>query len=336
MSITLALAGDAMLGRGVAEQLTHVAPEELVAGEVRDVASEADLFVLNLECCVSERGQPWPDPGKPFFFRAPPDAVRTLSWLGVDCVSMANNHALDFGPDALLDTQMHLARAGIETAGAGPDVQRAHAPALLETRGTRLAVVAVTDHPEDFAAGAAHPGVAHEDLRTGVPEWLTATVRNPPCSADADRAANRTAEAVLVTPHWGPNMTAEPVPHVRSAARVLTDAGATLVAGHSAHVVHPVAGRVLFDLGGFIDDYAVHPGLRNDLSLLFLVTLGTDGPSRIEAAPLALDYSYTRLARGKEFAAIRDHFARVCANAGTRVAEGDGRLIVEPSDELPP
>jgi len=73
--VRLALAGDTMLGRGVAARLETRPPSALFAPELVEVAQEADLFVLNLECCISERGEPWPDPRKPFFFRAPPVAV---------------------------------------------------------------------------------------------------------------------------------------------------------------------------------------------------------------------------------------------------------------------
>ncbi len=96
-TLTLALAGDTMLGRGVAEQLAHVPPPQLFADEVVAIAHEADLFLLNLECAISERGERWPNPRKPFFFRAPLIAIEALTHLGVDCVSLANNHALDFG-----------------------------------------------------------------------------------------------------------------------------------------------------------------------------------------------------------------------------------------------
>jgi len=316
--LLLALAGDTMLGRKVAAALEATPPEALVAPEVVEVARAADLFVLNLECCVSERGSPWPAPGKPFFFRAPPRAVETLVHLGVDCVTLANNHALDFGTSALLDTLDHLGRAGIAAVGAGPDADWARRPAVLEAGGFRLAVLGVTDHPADFAAGPGRPGVAWADLASGVPGWL----------ADAVRDAGAGADAVLVTPHWGPNMTREPLPYVRGAAAGLVEAGAALVAGHSAHVFHGVAGRVLYDLGDFLDDYAVDSRLRNDLGLLFLVTLDGRGPVRLEAVPLHLGYCRTTLATGQDAAWVRRRFRRACAALGTDVAESDGRLVV--------
>jgi poly-gamma-glutamate capsule biosynthesis protein CapA/YwtB (metallophosphatase superfamily) len=316
MTVTVALAGDTMLGRGVARALATTPPEALVAPEVRAALGEADLVVLNLECCISERGRPWNAPGKPFFFRAPPRAVELLALLGTDCVTLANNHALDYGFNALADTLEHLAGAGIATVGAGPDLERARRPATLAAGGLRVAVLGVTDHPPDFAAGPDRPGVAFADLGRRLPDWL----------AEGVGAAD--AEVVLVTPHWGPNMTSEPVGHVRRAAAALVDAGATLIAGHSAHVPHGVAGPVLYDLGDFLDDYRVHPGLRNDLGLLFLVTLDTRGPVRLEALPLKLDFCHTRLATGEDAAWMRRRFRSACAALGTTVDEEAGRLII--------
>jgi poly-gamma-glutamate synthesis protein (capsule biosynthesis protein) len=160
--------------------------------------------------------------------------------------------------------------------------------------------------------------VAYADLAAGVPGWLPAAVR--------DAAAH--ADAVLVTPHWGPNMTRAPVPHVRRAAAALLQAGATLVAGHSAHVPHGVGGRVLYDLGDFLDDYAVDPRLRNDLGLLFLVALDHRGPVALEAVPLKLDFCRTRLADGDDAAWLRRRFRDACAALGTDAAEAGGRLLV--------
>lgn len=315
---TLALAGDTMLGRGVGELLARRPARPLFAPAVRELTRAADLFVCNLECCISTRGARFPDPAKPFFFRAPPIAAEVLADLGVDCVTLANNHALDFGVPALLDTLEHLDAAGIAWVGAGGDEAAARAPRVLEAAGLRLRVVAATDHPAAYAAGPDRPGVAYAALRArGVPAWLRDAARPGP---DAD--------AVLVTPHWGPNMATAPLPYVRAAADALLAEGATLVAGHSAHVVHGVAGRVLYDLGDFIDDYRVDPRRRNDLGLLFLVTLTADGPQRVEAVPLRLEYAHTRLADGEDAAWIRRRFTRACAELGSEVRQEDGRLVV--------
>ncbi len=306
----LGLAGDTMLGRKVGEAISDHGPESVLGEDVVAIAREADLFVLNLECCVSERGKPWPDPAKPFFFRAPPSAVDVLRRLGADCVTLANNHALDFGAQALLDTFEHLNAAGIDWVGAGEDRERARAPAIFERNGLRLAVLGCSDHPEEYAADADAPGIAY-----GL-EWVPQAIER----MDADH--------VLVTPHWGPNMTSEPLPRVRRLAETLRAAGATLVAGHSAHVFHGVGAGVLYDLGDFLDDYAVDPRLRNDLGLLFLVDLDESGPVRLEAVPLELDYCHTRLATGAGRGWIARRFRDACRALGTEIAEEHGRLVV--------
>ncbi len=314
-AVRVALAGDTMLGRGVAKRLEDDPRAPLIAPEVAEAAASADLFVLNLECAISDRGKRFDDPRKPFFFRAPPVAAQRLAELGVDAVTLANNHALDYGPVALLDTLEHLYRAGIAHVGAGADLEAARAPTTLGG----LRIVAATDHPKAFAAAPNRPGVAFADLRGGgVPAWLLDAARPGP-------------DAVLVTPHWGPNMCAEPLPAVREAAEALVAAGATLVAGHSAHVFQGVAGRVLYDLGDFVDDYAVDRELRNDLGLLWLVTIEGGELRRVEALPLTLDYCHTRLATGDDATWIARRFEALCAGLGTEVRHEGGRLVVSPA-----
>jgi poly-gamma-glutamate capsule biosynthesis protein CapA/YwtB (metallophosphatase superfamily) len=317
-TITVALAGDTMLGRGVAETLLQAPGASLVAPELAELCRTADLFVCNLECCVSARGSPWAAPGKPFHFRAPPVAATRLAELGVDLVTLANNHALDFGRLALGDTIEHLAAAGVATVGAGGDLPAARRPALLRAGGLEVGVLSVTDHPEDFAAGPDRPGVAFAPLRQGVPTWLLDAV--------GELAAR--ADVVLVAPHWGPNMTTEPPDYVRRAADALTRAGATLVAGTSAHVFHGVARPVLYDLGDFLDDYAVDPVLRNDLGLLFLVRLDERGPTGLQAVPLELAYCHTRLAGPAAAAWVARRFRAACAAFGTEVTGTDERLQI--------
>jgi poly-gamma-glutamate capsule biosynthesis protein CapA/YwtB (metallophosphatase superfamily) len=326
--LTLALLGDTMLGRGVADALRRSSPRELVDTEVAEAIGAADLVVANLECCISERGRRWPDPAKPFFFRAPPEATAFLGLLGVDVVTLANNHALDFGADALLDTVRHLEAAGIAHVGAGADVVGARAPAVVEAGGIRLGIVALTDHPADFAAEGGRPGVAYADLRRGVPGWV----------AEAINGAAEESDVVLVSPHWGPNMVREPVPHVERAAIALAQLPASLVAGHSAHVFHGVESvdrdggdplTVLYDLGDFIDDYAVDRELRNDLGAVWFVTLEDSRVARVEVMPVALDFCHTRAADADEEEWVLERLEASCAALGSGGQEQDGRFVIE-------
>lgn len=313
--VILALAGDTMLGRGVGEHLGRHPARSLFADEVVELCAAADAVFVNLECCISTRGDP--APGRVFHFRAPPKAVEALAVLGVRCVTLANNHALDFGEPALLDTLDHLTDAGIAVVGAGRDLAGARTPAVLDVGGLTLTVVSCTDHPAEYAASDQRPGVAFAELEAGLPQWLRERVR-----------AAAAGGPVLVSPHWGPNMTRQPKSYIRRAADGFVEAGASLVAGHSAHVFHGVAGPVLFDLGDFVDDYATDSLVRNDLGLLWLVSLDAAGPRRLEAVPLHLDFCRTDVARGEDARWIRDRFRQACAMFDTDVTEEDGRLVV--------
>jgi hypothetical protein len=98
MAVRLALAGDTMLGRAVAERLAADPGHALLSADLRAIVRESDLFLLNLECCICDRGERVREPGHGFFFRSPPVAAERLAELGVTCVTLANNHAMDFGP----------------------------------------------------------------------------------------------------------------------------------------------------------------------------------------------------------------------------------------------
>lgn len=158
--LRLALAGDTMLGRCVAETILLArnppdapqdeerttlpfppptsqptpGPDEAVvfAPEVVALVHEASLVFLNLECCITNNHHRWPNPHKPFFFRAPYIAVHELKLLGVDAVTLANNHALDYDVSGLLDTLDALNDAGIAYTGAGRNLAEARQPVILE------------------------------------------------------------------------------------------------------------------------------------------------------------------------------------------------------------
>ena len=318
---TIALLGDVMLGRKVAE----APPETVWSDEVAALCGACDAVVCNLECCVSEHDERTDRiRGKPFFFRAPPSATDALASVGVTAVSLANNHALDFGSVALLDTLDHLAAASIAAAGAGPDVDRARRGAVLPAGGVRLGLLAATDHPEEFGAGPDSPGVAFADLPAGLPDWIRTELARLRAEADV----------VVAFPHWGPNMTSEPAGWQRARARELVAAGADLVAGHSAHVFHGIEWigdrAVLYDLGGALDDYAVDARLRNDLGIVALWR--PLGEPRLELVGLELRFCETALASGPAADWITARLESACAPFGTRLERvAEGRFAALPA-----
>src|SRR5918911_3348997 len=320
--VTIGLLGDVMLGRTVAERLRATPPELVWSEELRALCAGCDAVVCNLECCISPRGVPTRRVRrKPFFFRAPPVAVASLVAVGVRAVSLANNHALDYETDALLDTLDHLVAAGVAHAGAGRDAAAARRGAVVTVGDARLGLLAVTDHPAEYAAGTAGPGVAWADLRRSLPDWVRSELER----------LRREADLTLAFPHWGPNMTTEPATWQRARARDLVAAGADLVAGHSAHVFHGVEHvdgvPVLYDLGDALDDYRVDPERRNDLGVLALWRPGSD--PEIELVGLRLGFCETALARGSDADWIEGRLTRACAALGARVERlGEGRVGV--------
>ncbi len=323
-SIAIGLLGDVMLGRMVAEALHRQAPETVWAPELRPLAEPLDLVVGNLECCISTRGEPTTMiEGKSFFFRAPPAAVDALKAMNVGAVGLANNHALDFGPQALEDTLHLLDGAGVAMAGAGFGVDAARSAAIVLAAGVRVGLVAVTDHPAEYAAGPHRGGVALATMHDGPPSWLLELI-----SATRERC-----DLVIAFPHWGPNMTASPAPWQQRAAAGFHAAGADLVAGHSAHVFHGVGwdgGPTLFDLGDVLDDYMVDSELRNDLGV-FAIWRPRASPE-LELVGLRLEYCFTRLADGRDADWIARRLERACRTLRTSITRiAEQRFVVEHS-----
>jgi poly-gamma-glutamate capsule biosynthesis protein CapA/YwtB (metallophosphatase superfamily) len=325
-SPTIGLLGDVMLGRLVGRRLASDDPAETWSPALRDLLRGCDAVVCNLECCISDRGRRTRAiRGKPFFFRGPPSAVGALEAAGVSLAGLANNHALDFGPDALTDTLGHLRAAGIETAGAGPDVRAARRGAVVPAGDRLVGVLALADHPSQYAAGDGSPGIAYAALDRRVPDWAL---------AELDRLRER-CDAVIAFPHWGPNMSVRPAHAHRKRADELLAAGADIVAGHSAHVFHGVEARpgglAAFDLGGAVDDYAVDEELRNDLGLLALWRPW--GTPALELVGLRLDFCRTTLAEGPDAEWIRARLEVACGELGTRVERtAPGRFAVRARD----
>ena len=313
--VTIALGGDTMLGRLVGAALRSRPPHTIWTPELLEVFHEADVAIVNLECCISERGEPWEPGRKPFHFRAPPRAVEALAAAGIRAVWLANNHALDFGPTALLDTFEYLESAGIAWAGAGRNRETARSGTTIRVGEVAIGLVGFADHPADFAADRDSPGIAFTALDgERPPEWLVEEVRT----------LARRCDVVIAGPHWGPNMNPLPLPHHPAVARALVEAGADAVAGHSAHVFQPVdvlsGAAICYDLGDLLDDYQVDPLLRNDLGVLALLRPG----ECLQLVPLKLEFTQTTLAQGDDHAWVVERILDGCRSRGTEVrVEGD-------------
>jgi poly-gamma-glutamate synthesis protein (capsule biosynthesis protein) len=128
--VVVAAVGDFMLER-------RLDPADIAS--VRELFTDADLVIANLDTVVSDRGEAIP---KWANLRGPRDLAMDLAELGIDVAVLANNHAMDFGADGLLDMIDALRDAGVATVGAGANLAEASAPLLIERSGRRIAILA--------------------------------------------------------------------------------------------------------------------------------------------------------------------------------------------------
>ncbi len=169
--LAIALAGDVMLGRGVNEMIP-ISGFAHPWGDILPAIKESDAFLANLECALTSHTKHWTNgEEKAFYFRADPRVVRTLQIAGLDFVSLANNHAGDFGEEGLLQTIAVLDHAGIAHAGAGRSLADARRPAIIQAGGYRLAVIAFADYPVAWAATPWRAGINYTKVSTAAEQF---------------------------------------------------------------------------------------------------------------------------------------------------------------------
>jgi poly-gamma-glutamate capsule biosynthesis protein CapA/YwtB (metallophosphatase superfamily) len=239
-SITISFVGDILLASSVGAHASKHGMAHVFAG-VSDALRADDLTIGNLECAVATCGRP---ANKRYTFRADPDLLAGLRNAGVDAVSLANNHALDYGRPALVETLKHLRDAGLPFAGAGGDLKAAAGPTILAIRGQRIALIAASRVLPSgaWSAGANQPGIAS----AYDPARLLAEIRGAAASNDV----------VVAYLHWGKERAPMPERYQRRLARQCIEAGADLVIGTHPHVLQGFefyGGRLIaYSLGNFV------------------------------------------------------------------------------------
>jgi poly-gamma-glutamate capsule biosynthesis protein CapA/YwtB (metallophosphatase superfamily) len=323
--LQLMLGGDVMLGRNVNEYLLRYG-SDYPLGEVASLMRQADVTLVNLECAITSESGVWPGAAKAFYFGASPLAVEALTGAGVDAVNLANNHALDYGVQGLLDTLDTLHRHGIGVAGAGRNASEALAPVIIDCRGTRLGMAGFCDHQSDFAAQADRPGIA----------WLN--LDDEPAALARWRAALATLRQAevdwpILSLHWGPNMVHRPSDQFRRLAHAAIDMGWKILFGHSAHVFQGIelyrGCPIIYAAGDLVDDYYVDPVFRNDRQLLFQLDLTQRALRRIELHPVFIEDCRTQPADAQQAQHIVQWMSAMCGEMGTRVQQRAGRAWIE-------
>lgn len=324
-SVTLAFIGDVMLGRGVNEEIPRRLPESFW-GDVLPILRGADAVIANLECAITQYTQECSRTPKVFYFRADPVAVQVLRVANIQCVSLANNHSLDFDDQGLLDTLKYLDAAGIHHVGAGRDISQATTPVIMDIAGLRVGIIAITDNEPDFAATKDSPGTNYLEINS---HPLTLSL----IESAVVQLRQAGVKLVILSAHWGANMVISPPPHFCRFARAVVDRGVDIFHGHSARVFQGVErykqGLIFYDTGDFLDDYVIDPVLRNDWSFVFLVEVGDRGLHKLRLIPVHLSYAQVNLAKGAEFNTICDRMQSLCAAFNTNLRQTSEGLEVK-------
>ncbi len=301
-----------MLGRLI-NQTLDVEPADYVWGDTLPVLSQSDARIGNLECVISDIGAPWSVTPKTFHFRTDSRNIKTLEVAGINAVSLANNHALDFDYEALVDMLDTLDEAEIHYAGAGNNFLEASRPAVLDIKGCLTGFIACTDNQPEWEAAGPGPGIFYlpidgEDNRA---KYLLSLVKETKLKVDL----------VIVSIHWGPNWGYRPPQEHLSFARDMVDNGADIVFGHSPHVFRGIEiyrrRPIIYSAGDFIDDYAVDETQRNDESFIFTLETRDGRPGRLCLTPTIIQNFQARLVRYGRSNEIGRKMQELCLELGT-------------------
>ncbi len=270
--ITLAFGGDVHFEDRTRRLLDR---PETAFGEIAALLGAADLAFVNLETAVTERGTPEP---KEFLFRAPASAYSAVKAAGVDAVSLANNHALDYGREGLADTLDAAQAAGVPALGAGLAAD-AYRPWVRQIAGTRIGVVAVThvnELWEQWQATDSQPGLA--------------MLRDEERALEAVRSARRVADVVVVWTHWGPEYEECPNAELKRLAATLIEAGADLIVGGHQHLLLGAGWQrrayVAYGMGNFV--WWRNDAASNETGVLW-ATIRDKALKHVELKPAYID-----------------------------------------------
>src|SRR5918992_2803434 len=259
-SLTIAAVGDVMIDREHPETSFSL---------VKDVIQRADISFCQLETAYSDKGSQGSS-GPRGAMRHDLRNYAAIPFGGFNVVSMASNHALDWGSDALIDCIARLRRDGMVAPGAGSDIEEARQAALIERDATRIAFLSYCSvAPKGYYASKGKPGVAPmraithyeplEDDQPGTPcEIFTYPVSEDLEALLADiKKARQAADIVVLSLHWGIHYFRAAIAGYQPAvAHAAIDAGADLILGHHPHMLKGIevykAKVIFYSLGNFV------------------------------------------------------------------------------------
>lgn len=288
-TVTLMFSGDVTLSDTFKDVMGH---NYSLAFAKMPEYKQADLAMVNLENPLTRATLPIP--GKQFNFKADPEAIETLKSGGVDIVTLANNHSMDYDSEGLKETLTTLEKAGIEYMGAGEDLTHARRPQIVDVKGQRIAFLAYWG--EEYGAEANKPGINN--------------IREERIAEDI-RAIRDQVDWVVVNYHWGQELADFPADWQTQLAHFTIDQGADAVVGHHPHVLQGAEiykGRpIAYSLGNFI----FGGNSRTDYDTAVMRVALKDRQMKVEFLPVEVQGFQPQVAQGTKATEILNHITQL-------------------------
>lgn len=265
--------------------------------ELKTTLQQADMVLVNLESAITTGGDFLDkQERRPYYYRARPEMLDVLSSVGINVVNIANNHAMDFGPEAFDQELEILDACGIAQCGGGRNKQEAAQPCYINAGGLVIACIGIHTETPMMSAGINRVGINHspEELLLHA---ITASVALAKCHADI----------IIVTPHWGANWKDRPSENRRTLARQIIDLGVDAILGHSAHILQGIeiykGCPIVYDMGTLLFDRTSQDRMK--LSALFEIEIAADGTRNLTIIPILLHKGRASKAEGATAAQVR-------------------------------
>ncbi len=313
-AISIIIGGDVLLDRRVATMIEELGVDEPFKF-VSSLLKKFDLVFANLECPLSNEGKPtrWGD-----CFRGEPEYAKGLKNAGINCLSLANNHILDFGKEALFETISTLDKLNIYHAGAGMNSEEAYAPAVIKIKDKKVSFLAFSYIvPEGFFPSSTKAGIA--------------AARSPfKLVSEGIKKAKKESDLVVCSFHWGAEYSDKIVTHQQELAHLAIDSGADVVFGHHPHVLQGIEiyrGKIVaYSVGNFVyDRYRTKTGEAYLLKFKF----SSGKFSEIEIVPLSISLSgQPKIAEEENAQAILERLSSLSEELGTSLKiEGNKGIL---------
>jgi poly-gamma-glutamate synthesis protein (capsule biosynthesis protein) len=310
--VTFCAVGDVMLDRGVRAKIEQNGVD-YPFGETAEFFKAHDLAFCNLECTISARGTRL---SKAFAFRGDTSFVDGLRKSGLNTFCLANNHTLDYGREAFLDTKDVLERNGFHVVGAGKSQKEASKATVVEVNGMTFAFLASVDIPLDgIAYSEGLPGPAQTDIKRIVEEI---------------HRVRKEADFVIVSFHWGAELSPLPSERQKAYAHRVIDEGADLVIGHHTHAIQSIENYkgkfIVYSLGNFVFDSRRPEGKETLIFACLFTDKGIELPS---ITPVIMRKCRPTLAQGQDSLRILDRVKTLSKRRRVTFRECRGALFLE-------